>query len=97
MAMFLLEAGMLAVAGIVVGLALGTLGVLYLATVGYNIGSSAELASSAYIMSSTIYARFRLRAWRRCRLPRWSSRCWLRCTRPCTHHGLEPIDALRAQ
>ena len=58
MTMFLLEAGTLAVAGIVVGLILGSLGVLYLATVGYYIGTEAELAGASMVFGSTIYARF---------------------------------------
>ena len=58
MTMFLLEAGTLAVAGILVGLILGSLGVLYLATVGYYIGTEAELAGASMVFGSTIYARF---------------------------------------
>ena len=56
--MFLMEAGTLAIAGIIVGIMVGSLGVLYLATVGYSIGEEAELAGSAIAFSSTVYARF---------------------------------------
>ena len=97
MAMFLLEAGMLAVAGIVVGLALGTLGVLYLATVGYNIGSSADMASSAYVMSSTIYARFSPSGMAALSVAALVITL-LASLYPALHASrLEPIDALRAQ
>jgi ABC-type lipoprotein release transport system permease subunit len=56
--MFLLEAGMLGVAGIVLGIFLGSLGVLYLATVGLDVGVEAGVSSTAFALSSTIYARF---------------------------------------
>jgi len=56
--MFLLEAGMLGTAGIVLGILLGSLGVLYLATVGLDIGVEAGVASASFALSSTIYARF---------------------------------------
>jgi ABC-type lipoprotein release transport system permease subunit len=56
--MFLLEAGMLGTAGIVLGILLGSLGVLYLATVGLDVGVEAGVASASFALSSTIYARF---------------------------------------
>ena len=56
--MFLLEAGMLGAAGIVLGILLGSLGVLYLATVGLDVGVEAGVASASFALSSTIYARF---------------------------------------
>jgi ABC-type lipoprotein release transport system permease subunit len=56
--MFLLEAGMLGVAGIVLGIFLGSLGVLYLATVGLDVGVEAGVSSTAFALSNTIYARF---------------------------------------
>lgn len=96
MAMFLLEAGMLAVAGIVVGLALGALGVLYLSTVGYNIGSSADMAGSAYVMSSTIYARFSPSSMAALSVAALVITL-LASLYPALHASrLEPIDALRA-
>jgi ABC-type lipoprotein release transport system permease subunit len=58
LSMFLLEAGMLGVAGIVLGIFLGSLGVLYLATVGLDVGVEAGVASTAFALSDTIYARF---------------------------------------
>jgi ABC-type lipoprotein release transport system permease subunit len=56
--MFLLEAGMLGIVGIVLGILLGSLGVLYLATVGLDVGVEAGVASASFALSSTIYARF---------------------------------------
>jgi ABC-type lipoprotein release transport system permease subunit len=56
--MFLLEAGMLGTAGIILGILLGSLGVLYLATVGLDVGVEAGVASTSFALSSTIYARF---------------------------------------
>jgi ABC-type lipoprotein release transport system permease subunit len=56
--MFLLEASMLGAAGIVLGIFLGSLGVLYLATVGLDVGVEAGVSSTAFALSSTIYARF---------------------------------------
>jgi len=95
--MFLLEAGMLAVAGIIVGLALGTVGVLYLATVGYNAGASAEMASSAYVMSSTTYARFSPLSMAALSVAALVITL-LASLYPALHASrLEPIDALRAQ
>jgi len=58
MMMFLMEAGMLGVAGIVLGLLLGSLGVLYLATVGWHIGEIATVASASIAYGETIYGRF---------------------------------------
>src|SRR5215207_3916919 len=57
MLMFLLEAATLGIAGVVVGVVLGSAGVAYLATVGIYIG---DVASSAGTMAvgSTIYAHF---------------------------------------
>jgi ABC-type antimicrobial peptide transport system permease subunit len=57
MLMFLLEAATLGIAGILVGVVLGSAGVAYLATVGIYIG---EIASSAGGMAvgSTIHAHF---------------------------------------
>ena len=56
--MFVLEAGVLALLGIVVGLLLGSLGVFYLSTQGWNIGEMAMEASAEIAYGETIYARF---------------------------------------
>jgi ABC-type lipoprotein release transport system permease subunit len=56
--MFLLEAGMLGAMGVLLGILLGGAGVLYLATVGVNIGDLTEVAYSDMALPSTIYAEF---------------------------------------
>lgn len=58
MQMFLFEASMLGLAGIVVGFALGSLGVLYLSNVGIPIGSAASVAGSNFAIGATMYARY---------------------------------------
>jgi ABC-type lipoprotein release transport system permease subunit len=62
LAMFLLEAGTLGLAGIVLGLALGGLGIAYLATVGLPIGEAAAAgeASNMITYGNILYARFSL-------------------------------------
>jgi len=55
--MFLLEAGMLGLAGIIVGTALGGLGVAYLAQEGIHVGDLAS-AAGTFQISETIYARW---------------------------------------
>ena len=57
--MFLLEAVGLGLAGIVVGLVLGSAGVAYLATSGFPIGDKiATVGGSSMALSTTLYARF---------------------------------------
>ena len=58
MQMFLFEASMLGLAGIVVGFALGSMGVIYLSNVGIPIGSAASVAGSNFAIGSTMYARY---------------------------------------
>lgn len=60
--MFVLEAGTLGLAGIVLGIILGSLGVLYLATVGLPIGEAAAAgeASNMITYGNILYARFSL-------------------------------------
>jgi ABC-type lipoprotein release transport system permease subunit len=57
MLMFLLEAATLGLAGIVVGVLLGSAGVAYLATAGLYIGEIASVAGGI-ALGSTIHARF---------------------------------------
>ncbi len=57
MLMFLLEATLLGIGGVVVGVALGLAGVSYLATVGLYIGDLGTAASNVPV-SSTIHGRF---------------------------------------
>ncbi|MFQ5593425.1 MAG: ABC transporter permease [Anaerolineae bacterium] len=56
--MFLLEAAILGVAGIVVGFGLGSLGVAYLASAGLEIGDVATAAGGAMVLGTKMYAHF---------------------------------------
>jgi len=58
LAMFVLEAGILGVIGIAVGILLGSLGVYYLATQGWHIGDLASMATAEVAYGETIYAQF---------------------------------------
>jgi len=61
LAMFLLEAGTLGAMGVLLGILLGGLGVLYLATIGVHIGDLTQVAYSDMALPSTIYAEFAVR------------------------------------
>jgi ABC-type lipoprotein release transport system permease subunit len=57
--MFLLEAACLGLAGILIGIVLGSAGVGYLATAGFPIGDQmATVAGNGFALSTTLYARF---------------------------------------
>jgi ABC-type lipoprotein release transport system permease subunit len=58
LAMFIIEAGTLGLIGIILGIILGSVGVFYLATHGWNIGDAASVASAEMAYSQVIYARF---------------------------------------
>jgi len=58
MAMFMLEAGTLGLVGVALGVLLGSLGVLYLATVGLNIGEMATVAAAEVAYGEVIYGEF---------------------------------------
>lgn len=58
MQMFLFEALILGLSGIVVGLALGLAGVAYLSKVGIPLGAAASAAGSNFAVGSTMYAHF---------------------------------------
>jgi ABC-type lipoprotein release transport system permease subunit len=58
MAMFVIQAGILAVMGIALGVLLGSLGVYYMATEGLYVGEAAEMASAEVAYGETLYARF---------------------------------------
>ncbi len=58
LAMFVMEAGILGVIGIAVGILLGSLGVYYLATQGWHIGDLASMATAEVGYAETIYAKF---------------------------------------
>jgi ABC-type lipoprotein release transport system permease subunit len=57
-AMFVTEAGILALLGIALGLVLGSAGVYYLATQGIHIGEVAKAATADVAYGDTIYGRF---------------------------------------
>jgi ABC-type lipoprotein release transport system permease subunit len=58
LAMFMLEAGTLGVVGVILGVLLGSLGVLYLATVGLHIGEVATVAAAEIAYGDVIYGEF---------------------------------------
>lgn len=58
LAMFLLEASTLGLIGIILGILLGSLGVFYLATQGWYIGETANMAAASIGYGEIIYARF---------------------------------------
>jgi ABC-type lipoprotein release transport system permease subunit len=58
MQMFLFEALMLGLAGVVLGFATGSVGIVYLSNVGIPLGASASVTGSNFAMGSTMYAHF---------------------------------------
>ena len=58
LSMFILEAAILGLVGIILGDLFGSLGVLYLATEGYHIGDVASITTSQVAYGETIYGRF---------------------------------------
>jgi ABC-type antimicrobial peptide transport system permease subunit len=58
MQMFLFEALILGLAGIVVGVVLGSVGVAYLSNVGIPLGAAASAAGRNIALGSTMYAHF---------------------------------------
>ena len=58
MMMFMLEAGTLGLVGVALGVLLGSLGVLYLATVGWDIGEMATVATAEVAYGEVIYGDF---------------------------------------
>lgn len=58
MAMFLIESATLGMIGVILGVALGSLGVYYLATVGFHIGDMSAVASTELAYGETMYASF---------------------------------------
>ncbi len=58
MLMFLFEAFILGLAGVVVGFAFGSVGVAYLSNVGIPLGEAASAAGSTFALGSTMYAHF---------------------------------------
>jgi ABC-type antimicrobial peptide transport system permease subunit len=58
MGMFVMEAGILALLGIVLGVLLGSLGVYWMATQGVYVGDAAEMATADVAYGERIFARF---------------------------------------
>jgi ABC-type lipoprotein release transport system permease subunit len=58
MQMFLFQAFMLGLAGVVLGFAIGSVGIAYLSNVGIPLGASASVAGSNFALGSTMYAHF---------------------------------------
>jgi len=58
MAMFVFEATILAMVGIMIGILLGSAGVAYLANVGLYIGDEIGSVADGVAIGSTLYARF---------------------------------------
>jgi ABC-type lipoprotein release transport system permease subunit len=58
MAMFLMESATLGVIGVILGVALGSLGVYYLATEGFHYGEMASVGGTEMALGETMYAAF---------------------------------------
>jgi ABC-type lipoprotein release transport system permease subunit len=58
MVTFVVQAALLALVGIVLGLCLGSLGVYYLSTQGLDIGGAAQMATAEVAYGERLYARF---------------------------------------
>lgn len=96
MAMFLLESATLGALGVILGVALGSLGVYYLATKGIHLGDMASQMSADIAYGETIYASFQWSA-----TAVLSAVCWIITILASIYPAWfatrkEPIDALRA-
>ena len=58
MAMFLMESATLGLMGVILGVALGSLGVYYLATEGFHYGEIASVGGTEMALGETMYASF---------------------------------------
>jgi len=58
MAMFLMESATLGVIGVILGVALGSLGVYYLATEGFHYGELSTVGGTEMVLGDTMYAAF---------------------------------------
>jgi ABC-type lipoprotein release transport system permease subunit len=96
--MFVLEAGTLGVAGIILGILLGGLGVAYLARVGLPIGEAAAAgeASNMITYGNILYARFAPSAWAELSIASLIITLLASLYPAWLAARLEPIDALRA-
>jgi len=98
LSMFVLEAGTLGVAGILLGILLGGLGVVYLAKVGLPIGEAAAAgeASNVITYGNILYARFAPSSWAQLSVASLIITLQASLYPAWLAARLEPIEALRA-